>query len=212
MQFAYIEVDFNHGKEMTLISATEYAILSPVENPKNGEYTIDDVLEMETTVFDDDNVKYRIAYGVLLPYNGENLSPKDAIEYIKKAEGYAHTYYDHKKGRFVLFGVDKVKFLTDKETGEPVLIKKGDRFWMLPCAMLLEVDKEFEFSSSRASSVASFLHFENNKPIDNLIGRRWVFAIYAEEKRLPKDTVVSPDNWEEFIDEKRIVSNAHKIK
>lgn len=144
---------------------------------------------------DEENLPMKIVYGAYLPQYSE--TPQQAIQSMTNANHHWLGYVS--KNQCFKVG------LTELKTYNPVSI--GQTFY-IPFAALVSTNVNVNKNSKKA--ISAFLRY-GNKPVDeNIINRKGIFAINAQENRI-KNRTVTQENWLEFVDDNRAILSATKI-
>lgn len=180
MQYAIIKL----ANIKVLIDALE---LQSLQIHKNEIFDVEDD--------DEENLPMKIVYGAYLPQYSE--TSHQAIESMVKANRHWLGYVS--KNQCFKIG------LTELKTYDPVSLAQT---FYIPFAALVSTNVNVNKNSKKA--ISAFLRY-SDKPVDeNIINRKGIFAINAQENRI-KNRIVTQENWLEFVDDNRAILSATKI-
>lgn len=78
---------------------------------------------------------------------------------------------------------------------------------------LIGIPAGFKIGDMKSQAKTAYLrHFKQMDVLTDLINRMGVFAFKAQEKRIPKKTVLTKDNWLQFVNHPRAFLAAQKTK
>lgn len=196
MQFAHIEAFDGHF----IISAKEAQIY---HNLGIDCTTIES--DLENLDFDESNLT--ICYGKFL-CQPEYKQSKEILNYIllnKKCGLFCitDTHFDNKTLEIGYLCYADIKLYERDHLG-----------WIPFVAAIYGEEKTINHLKNQNNSHASECTFrsrDHSPIILDIFNRAGVFAIKSIEKRIPKDTKITLDNWHTFVDDERAISTAKKI-
>lgn len=205
MQYAYMEL-FNDN--LFLVDAREMSYIDQIfnsENPKQESENADvDPSE------DDSDYRLAVVYGCYMPQANADFSHEEKKEQIRNAVKYALVSIHNSEVNYLC--LQDVKIFDDILTYNCGHTEQDHESPNVPLAALVQIPKDVEVGASNTQAVSAFLRYKKQMDLTtNLLNREGLFALKAEEKRIPKTVSLNEDNWMEYIDTGRAIKTAQEV-
>lgn len=194
MQYAVWQMPHSEKDLAVLVDAAELPILD------HGE---DGVLNADTPS-DDDHLKLKLVYGVLMSNNLRGLQNYEGMEHLVDVHQDKWLVHlrpnddEHKPLEAIYLGFEDMVVLPCER------LREGD----FAFAALMGLPDSLELHSDKVWGVTSFLRLHDLDMATNLINREIIISLVEEEV---VDSELTKENWKSFVNEGLAKSLARKV-
>lgn len=163
---------------------------------------------------DDSSLKPIIVYGVYMPQANYNFPFSEKKRHMLDAIEKWLVHLDNDKCNYL--GIEAIHIYD-----EPILTTCGHkgcgtklhRSPNIAFSALLGVPANFKIGDMKSQAKTAYLrHFDQMDVLTDLINRIGLFAFKTQEKRIPKNVELAPENWLQFVNHNRAFLAAQKTK
>ena len=205
MQYAYMQ--FTKDRNF-LVDARELRYIEQIMDAEDRQRAA----ELSDTAPSEEKGDYRLAvvYGCYMPQADLNFPTNEKVRQVEEAVGFAMVTVQDAEVRYLT--IEAVKVFDNPLISTCGHSKELHRSQNIGFAALVQIPKEMVIGSASTQAVSAFLRYKEQMDLmSNVLNRKGVFALKAEEKRIPKGITLTKENWLNYLDVNRALKTARDI-